>query len=472
LEKNVSLEIERKFLLKNSQILDFLKEAGVVFKHLEISQFYTKITQNKEIRFRSEEDKFIKTVKIGKDLIREENEEFCEKAEFKKALKNRIGSVILKDRYIFKLNNNPCNIDIFKNELNELCTFEIEFSDENEAIYFKLPPFFENFCLSDVTCDKRYKNKFLAIHANENEQIDYKRAYKIIKEKEILPNFAANLKSGEALRVLFVSIFKVIKRLKSQYLIDKDEEVLHELRINLRKVRSILKIFNGVFDEKVTLFFGENFKMLANSTNKKRDLDVFLSFLNEQKHANEPIYFVQKALDLEYENVKSYLGDEENYAFLKEWEIFLNEGEFYKSKLFDVSLSRLGSFKLRTLLVLAQKRLKSLNQDCPNESFHDLRIELKKMRYTYEFLCEIFYFEGLKKYEDKLKQMQEIFGDLQDYDVWLGILKRLPEMPDKERLESKIYKQIYKSREEILKKRLKFIKATRKISRNLKIYYI
>jgi len=58
----VGLEIERKFLLKNSQILDFLKEAGVVFKHLEISQFYTKITQNEEIRFRSEEGKFIKTI--------------------------------------------------------------------------------------------------------------------------------------------------------------------------------------------------------------------------------------------------------------------------------------------------------------------------------------------------------------------------------------------------------------------------
>ena len=62
----MGLEIERKFLLKNSQILDFLKEAGVVFKHLKISQFYTKITQNEEIRFRSEEDKFIKTIKVGK----------------------------------------------------------------------------------------------------------------------------------------------------------------------------------------------------------------------------------------------------------------------------------------------------------------------------------------------------------------------------------------------------------------------
>lgn len=468
----MGLEIERKFLLKNSQILDFLKEAGVVFKHLEISQFYTKITQNEEIRFRSEEDKFIKTIKIGKDLIREENEEFCEKAEFKKALKNRIGRVITKDRYIFRLNNNPCNIDVFKDGLNGLCTFEIEFSDENEAVYFKLPPFLEQFCQTDVTCDKRYKNKFLAIHANENEQIDYKRAYNVFKNKEISPNFAANLKSGEALRALFLSIFKEIKRLKSDYLQDHDEEILHNLRVNLRKVRSLLKIFNGVFDEKVTLFFGENFKILANSTNKKRDLDIFLGFLSEQKHANELIYFVQKALNLEYENVKSYLSDEENYAFLKEWEIFLNEGEFYRSKLFDVSLSRLGSFKLRTLMVLAQKRLKSLDQDCPNESFHKIRIELKKVRYTYEFLSEIFYFDGLKKYEERLKDMQEIFGALQDYDVWLGILERLPVAAGKEKLESKIYKQIYKTREEILKKRLKFIKATRKISRNLKIYYI
>ena len=468
----MGLEIERKFLLKNSQILDFLKEAGVSFKHLEISQFYTKITQNEEIRFRSEEGKFIKTIKVGKDLIREENEEFCEKAEFKKALKNRIGRVITKDRYIFRLNNNPCNIDVFKDGLNGLCTFEIEFSDENEAVYFKLPPFLEQFCQADVTCDKRYKNKFLAIHANENEQIDYKRAYNVFKNREISPNFTANLKSGEALRALFLSIFKEIKRLKSDYLQDHDEEILHNLRVNLRKVRSLLKIFNGVFDEKVTLFFGENFKILANSTNKKRDLDIFLGFLSEQKHANELIYFVQKALNLEYENVKSYLSDEENYAFLKEWEIFLNEGEFYRSRLFDVSLSRLGSFKLRTLLVLAQKRLKSLDQDCPNESFHKIRIELKKVRYTYEFLSEIFYFDGLKKYEERLKDMQEIFGALQDYDVWLGILERLPEAAGKEKLESKIYKQIYKTREEILKKRLKFIKATRKISRNLKIYYI
>ena len=105
---------------------------------------------------------------------------------------------------------------------------------------------------------------------------------------------------------------------------------------------------------------------MANSTNQKsEDLDIISRLFKRAKACNELIYFVQKALNLEYENVKSYLSDEENYAFLKEWEIFLNEGEFYRSKLFDVSLFALGSFKLRTLLVLAQKRLKSLDQDCP-----------------------------------------------------------------------------------------------------------
>ena len=100
----------------------------------------------------------------------------------------------------------------------------------------------EQFCKADVTCDKRYKNKFLAIHANENEQIDYKRAYSVFKNKEISPNFAANLKSGEALRALFKHL-KEIKRLKSDYLQDHDEEILHNLRVNLRKVRSLLKNF-------------------------------------------------------------------------------------------------------------------------------------------------------------------------------------------------------------------------------------
>ncbi|MEH1011050.1 CHAD domain-containing protein [Campylobacter concisus] len=63
-----------------------------------------------------------------------------------------------------------------------------------------------------------------------------------LKTKKFRQIFAANLKSGEALRALFLSIFKEIKRLKGNYLQDHDEEILHSLRVSLRKVRSLLKI--------------------------------------------------------------------------------------------------------------------------------------------------------------------------------------------------------------------------------------
>ena len=68
--------------------------------------------------------------------------------------------------------------------------------------------------------------------------------------------------------------------------------------------------------------------------------------------------------------------------------------------------------------------------------------------------------------------MQELFGELQDRDVWLEILDKIPQSEPSSKIQNKIYKQIYKLREEILKKRVKFIRQTRKISRNLKIYYI
>ncbi|MCD8213769.1 MAG: metal-chelation protein CHAD, partial [Campylobacter sp.] len=198
----MGFEIERKFLLKDSQILEFLSNEGVVFKRLNILQFYTKITDDEEIRYRSEDERFIKTIKIGKDLIRQEDESECDKKEFKLALKNRIGAIIQKERYLFKLNNDSCNIDIFKGALDGLCTLEIEFEDEARAVYFKLPPFLQNFSDSDVTCDKRYKNKYIALHGNAGENFDVGGAFKVLSRHDVALNFMPNIKMSDELRVL------------------------------------------------------------------------------------------------------------------------------------------------------------------------------------------------------------------------------------------------------------------------------
>ncbi|WP_249291623.1 CHAD domain-containing protein [Campylobacter curvus] len=469
----VGLEIERKFLLKNSQILEFLSTEGVSFKRLEILQFYTKITDNEEVRYRSEDAKFIKTIKIGKDLVREENECECDKKEFKNAFKSHIGAPIYKDRYLFKLNNNPCNIDVFKGAQEGLCTLEVEFKDEAEAVYFNLPKFLRNFIEADVTCDQRYKNKYIALHGNAAENFDANAAFRVIKEHDIELNFMPNIKAADALRVLFFKILKIIEDHKSGYLKGGDDEALHQLRVNLRKTRSLLKSFEGVFDERVSGFFSEKFKILANSTNKKRDLDVFLEFLKTQKNADELVYLVSKARDVEHENVKKHLNDESNTDFLREWELFLaEESDFYKAKLANAALARLAAYRIRSQLVSIERKIWVLSDESVNENFHKIRIDFKRLRYVLESFSGVFEIAGFKKYQNRLKLMQELFGELQDRDVWLEILDKIPQSEPSSKIQNKIYKQIYKLREEILKKRVKFIRQTRKISRNLKIYYI
>ncbi|EKR8001573.1 metal-chelation protein CHAD, partial [Campylobacter fetus] len=99
------LEIERKFLLNNGFMQIALMLEGVEFKKVNILQFYTKIAPNYEVRFRKTANEFIKTIKIGKGLIRQENETVISEKEFQKQRKNSIANQISKSRYIFKLNN-------------------------------------------------------------------------------------------------------------------------------------------------------------------------------------------------------------------------------------------------------------------------------------------------------------------------------------------------------------------------------
>lgn len=135
------LEIERKFLLNNGFMQIALMLEGVEFKKVNILQFYTKIAPNYEVRFRKTANEFIKTIKIGKGLIRQENETVISEKEFQKQRKNSIANQISKSRYIFKLNNFPCNIDIYNDCLSDLAIFEIEFMKKSDADVFVLPEF-------------------------------------------------------------------------------------------------------------------------------------------------------------------------------------------------------------------------------------------------------------------------------------------------------------------------------------------
>ena len=63
---------------------------------------------------------------------------------------------------------------------------------------------------------------------------------------------------------------------------DYDTEFLHDYRVSLRKVRSVLSLFKGIFSPEDIARLKQDFAFLMQETNTLRDLDVYL--LNKEQY--------------------------------------------------------------------------------------------------------------------------------------------------------------------------------------------
>lgn len=145
------MEIERKFLVESLPNLDrCVKE--------EILQGY--IAKNPEVRIRQKGSFYFLSIKSNGDLNRKEFETLITLSHFETLWYNFIEEYISKTRYYIELNqHNKAELDIYHDELEGLVTVEVEFNSEEEANSFTPPDWFGK----EVTYDKRYKNKNLAI---------------------------------------------------------------------------------------------------------------------------------------------------------------------------------------------------------------------------------------------------------------------------------------------------------------------
>lgn len=151
------LEIERKFLIEEENIPYDLKSLD----KFEITQSY--INFSPEIRLRNVDNRmFFLTVKANVDsrgMIREERNFWINSKEYYDLYKKIEGNTIYKTRYQgVDEDGNPFAIDIFKDDLEGLAYFEVEFRNEELANSY-IPP---SWITKEVTSDSRYKNGSLA----------------------------------------------------------------------------------------------------------------------------------------------------------------------------------------------------------------------------------------------------------------------------------------------------------------------
>lgn len=87
-----------------------------------------------------------------------------------------------------------------------------------------------------------------------------------------------------------LGLIDVVMGYISKMMNPRDPEDLHQFRVHLRKLRSILLTYDVLFPKKELTFFIRRIEELAEATNIARDLDVHQEILEQEINAVSPAY--------------------------------------------------------------------------------------------------------------------------------------------------------------------------------------
>lgn len=219
----------------------------------------------------------------------------------------------------------------------------------------------------------------------------------------------------------------VARRNEAGVIDDLDTEFLHDYRVALRKVRSVLSLFKGTYSDAQTAMLKAAFSDHMAHTGRLRDLDVYL--LDKQEfydlvptslHDGLDVMFAEftnerkaqlRSLSRRFKS-KSYakaIGDlEQMFAN----PAALHAGENGGRSCIDYARDLIWK-RYRKVCKIAR----AIDDATPDDDVHELRIHCKKLRYLIEFFTPMFDKAELKGLIKELKKLQDVLGLFNDYSV-------------------------------------------------------
>lgn len=208
---------------------------------------------------------------------------------------------------------------------------------------------------------------------------------------------------------------------------DLDTEFLHDYRVALRKIRSVLSLFKGVYDPEQTAGLKARFSALMVPTGPLRDLDVYLlaqqdfcDLVPDRMHAGLDRMFarLRDRRAAEHAKLAAHLRSK---GYQKEIKALAKLFARRRKLLPGPNASR-ASFDLACELIWKRYRrirriAAGLTAETPDEEVHELRIECKKLRYLMEFFGPVFPRGDFQNVLKSLKELQDSLGLFNDYAV-------------------------------------------------------
>ncbi len=215
-----------------------------------------------------------------------------------------------------------------------------------------------------------------------------------------------------------------------------DTEFLHDLRIAVRRTRTVLGEAKAVLPAAVRDAARDGFKWLAGLTGPARDLDVYLL---EWDRYTDPLgaevvgALVPVRALLERRSADAHAELEralrsEQAADLMSWWTSWLQGSLNPDQLADRSERPLGPVVAKRIAGAHRTVVENgrrIDRETPAEQVHDLRKDAKKLRYLLECFGSLLPKESRKQFVNRLKALQDNLGEHQDAEVHVAMLRSI-----------------------------------------------
>jgi triphosphatase len=220
----------------------------------------------------------------------------------------------------------------------------------------------------------------------------------------------------------------------------EDPEELHDMRVPTRRMRAAMKVFQEALPERAS-WLREELRWVAHALGDVRDLDVQIERFQAWKEDadEESSEFLERILKItekrraeartvmldvldsrRYESLESSFAEMLRRGPGAEHEIVQSNGHDPSREPITAAAPPLVSRRFRKW----RKAAKRLDATSSPEDFHDVRKKGKRLRYTLEFVSEV-YGKPVQKLVKPLKALQDDLGDHQDAIVASGYLREL-----------------------------------------------
>ena len=217
-----------------------------------------------------------------------------------------------------------------------------------------------------------------------------------------------------------------------------DPEGVHQMRVALRRLRTLIGAFRKAMDPPAEAFFKEKCRWLHSAIGPARDWDVFILETLAPLMAtrgDDPALAVLRRHAVDFRE-RAYRTARRTLELPAHTELFLQADAWFETGGWGISRDR-GAMLAEPVVPWAERMLRKFAgrlhrsvgdaSDMAPVELHAARISVKKLRYASDFFRCLFQLDAVSGYTSRLREIQDVLGLLNDVDTGcklIGALER------------------------------------------------